>query len=299
MDHQKKLILFVINPSSGQQKKTAPQEAIQLFYQDKPGFEPLFLELGNRRADDKKLQTYISEGKLYGIVAVGGDGTVKMVADHLAHTGIPLGILPAGSANGMAKDLGLPADWNAALEVITTGHTQRIDAISINGREISIHLSDIGLNALLVKHFERSGMRGKLGYARVVMKTLYSRQLIHVEIDNGAEVINREAFMIVLANARMYGTGARINPDGDLSDGVFEVVLVKKLSLTELLKMLFRHRPFNPKKTEIIRARKVNIATKRKMEFQIDGEYMGKVNTVQAEVLPGALTLFMPEEQHG
>lgn len=221
------------------------------------------------------------------------------VVDHLADTGIPLGILPAGSANGMAKDLGLPADWNAALEVITAGHTHRIDAISINGREISIHLSDIGLNALLVKHFEQAGMRGKLGYARVVLKTLYSRQLIHVEIDNGAEVINRKAFMIVLANARMYGTGASINPDGDLSDGVFEVVLVKKLSLTELLKMLFRHRPFNPKKTEIIRARKVNIETKRKMEFQIDGEYMGKVNTVRAEVLPGALTLFMPEEQNG
>lgn len=292
MEHQKKLILFVINPSSGQQKKTAPQEVIQLFFRDKPAFEPVLMELGNRQADAKKLQRYIREGELYGMVAVGGDGTVKMLAEYLTGSDIPLGILPAGSANGMAKDLGLPEDWNAALEVITSGNTRRIDAISINGHELSIHLSDIGLNALLVKHFELSGMRGKLGYARVVMKTLYSRRLIRVEIDNGAEVINREAFMIVLANARMYGTGACINPDGDLSDGVFEVVLVKRLSVTELLKMMFRHRPFNPKKTEIIRARKVKIETTRKMEFQIDGEYMGKVTSVQAEMLPGALTLF-------
>lgn len=277
----------MINPSSGGPKKTAPQEAIQLFMEQHPEFEALYLEM-----DDDALRSALAKDNIHGVVAVGGDGTVKMAADHLVNSGIPLGIVPTGSANGMAKELGIPPDIENALQVIITGKTRRIDVIMINGNEACIHLSDVGLNALLIKHFEEGSMRGKLGYARMVMKTLYSRKLIHVTIDNGAEEIRRKAFMIVLANARMYGTGASINPDGDPGDGVFEVVLLKQLSLLELLKMMFRHRPFDKRKTEIIRARKVHIEMKKKMEFQIDGEYKGKVGRVDAEILPGALDVF-------
>lgn len=252
-----------------------------------PEFEARYFEM-----DDAALRSALTKDKVHGVVAVGGDGTVKMVADHLASSGIPLGIVPTGSANGMAKELGIPTDIESAMQVIIAGKTRRIDVIMINGNEACIHLSDIGLNALLIKHFEEGSIRGQLGYARMVMKTLYSRKLIHVTIDNGVEQIRRKAFMIVLANARMYGTGASINPDGDPGDGVFEVVLLKQLSILELLKMMFRHRPFDKRKTEIIRARKVHIEMKKKMEFQIDGEYKGKVGRVDAEILPGALDVF-------
>ncbi|WP_343746770.1 diacylglycerol kinase family protein [Chitinophaga sp.] len=295
---EKKLrLLFVINPASGAARKVAPQEAVQRFLQRHENVRgESMLLTGSSAADEARLLQLLHEGGWDGVVAAGGDGTVKMVATCLLNKDIPLGILPAGSANGMARDLCIPESWDAALELLLQAHVRKIDVIRINGRDVSIHLSDIGLNALLVKYFQRSGVRGMTGYARVVLKTFWYRQRFAVEIDNGADQLSREAFMIVLANAGKYGTGACINPVSDLSDGIFEVVLVKKISLLETLKMLFVRRPFNPHKTEIIRARKVYIHTPKKAEFQIDGEYMGKVNEVTAEVIPRALAVFVPPQ---
>ncbi|WP_212004225.1 diacylglycerol kinase family protein [Chitinophaga sp. HK235] len=297
MEMQKKLrLLFVINPASGVARKVTPQEVVQRFFERRPEAEAEMLLLtGRPMADGKRLRELVGAGGWTGVVAVGGDGTVKMVASCLLHTGIPLGILPAGSANGMAKDLCIPESWAAALELVLNAKVQLIDVVNINGAEISIHLSDIGLNALLVKYFEKSGVRGKLGYARVAFKALWYRQRFAVQIDNGKDRVSRDAFMIVLANAGKYGTGACINPYSDLSDGIFEVVLIKRLSLLEGLKMLFVRRPFNPHKTEIIRARKVYIYTRKRAELQIDGEYIGKVHEVTAEIIPRSLAVFVPE----
>ncbi|MBC9933481.1 diacylglycerol/lipid kinase family protein [Chitinophaga qingshengii] len=295
---EKKLrLLFVINPASGAARKVAPQEVVQRFLAYHAGvMGELLLLTGHPADDDARLRQLLQQGGWNGVVAAGGDGTVKMVATCLLHTDIPLGILPAGSANGMARDLCIPESWEAALDLVLQAHVRKIDVIQINGREISIHLSDIGLNALLVKYFQQSGVRGMAGYARMVVKTFWYRQRFAVEIDNGADQVKREAFMIVLANAGKYGTGACINPVSDLSDGIFEVVLIKQLSLLETLKMLFIRRPFNPHKTEIIRARKVYIHTPKKAEFQIDGEYMGKVTTVAAEIIPRSLAVFVPAQ---
>jgi diacylglycerol kinase family enzyme len=84
------------------------------------------------------------------VIAVGGDGTVQMAAKQLLGTDIPLGILPAGSANGMARELELPNTSEEALQVIVEGITRSADVIRINNTDICLHLSDIGLNAKLV-----------------------------------------------------------------------------------------------------------------------------------------------------
>ena len=102
--------------------------------------------------------------------------------------------------------------------------------------------------------------------------------------------------MIVLANARTYGTGAVINPSGDLSDGKFEVIILKELSLFELLKMLLTHRPFDPQKTEILQTEEISISIRKRAYFQIDGEYRGKITTVNAKILPAALGILLPPQ---
>ncbi|MCW3087701.1 MAG: diacylglycerol kinase catalytic region, partial [Sediminibacterium sp.] len=102
------------------------------------------------------------------------------------------------------------------------------------------------------------------------------------------------AFMIVLANAQSYGTGAKINPNGDLSDGKFEVVILKELSVWELLKMLLTHRPFNPQKTEVLQTEEISIAIRHRAYFQVDGEFRGKVTLVTARIIPSALTILLP-----
>ena len=116
-------------------------------------------------------------------------------------------------------------------------------------KHICLHLSDIGLNAQLIKHFEEGKLRGKLGYATKVIKTLWTKSIDDAFISiSGGQQVTMKALMVVLANATKYGTGAVINPDGDLYDGQFEVVIMKKLAISELFKMWFRPQPFNPTK---------------------------------------------------
>ena len=100
--------------------------------------------------------------------------------------------------------------------------------------------------------------------------------------------------MVVLANARVYGTGATINPDGDVADGKFEVVVLRRLVGRELLKMFWRFRPFDPAAIEIFCTTAVQLEIKRPADFQVDGEYRGKTTRVVVEIRPGALRMLVP-----
>jgi YegS/Rv2252/BmrU family lipid kinase len=286
-------VLFVINPVSGGKKKADHATMVRNFFKDRTETIEIFMLDGHDA--QQALKKLIRQWQPDRVVAVGGDGTVKTVAELLLNSSIPMGILPAGSANGMATELGLPANMEDALEVIVNGQIKVIDAIRVNDKELCIHLGDLGLNALLVKNFEQGNIRGKLGYALSSIKTLWQRQSMEVQIKNADVAVTRQAFMIVLANARQYGTGVSINPDGDLSDGLFEVVIIKKLSFVELLKMIRRFRPFDPDKTEVIQADNVTIKPRRRAHFQVDGEYLGKVRSIKAAIVAGGLHVLVPE----
>ncbi|RYZ21355.1 MAG: diacylglycerol kinase family lipid kinase [Chitinophagaceae bacterium] len=285
-------ILFVINPVSGGKGKSDWETQIRDSIRDSVHEMDFFLLTGED--DESSVRHHIERVRPDRVVAVGGDGTVKLVAGLLRGTSIPVGILPAGSANGMARELGLPLDAPSALKVVMEGRPKAIDLIEINGSEACIHLSDLGLNAMLVKYFEGSKGRGMWGYGRAVLRVLWQKQKIHATISTDGQTVNRDAYMIVLANARKYGTGANINPEGDLSDGRFEVVVVRRLNLVEILKALFTNRSFDASKIEVIHAQRVEISTRKRSYFQVDGEYRGKTRKVTAAILPGALTLMLP-----
>ncbi len=122
---------------------------------------------------------------------------------------------------------------------------------------------------------------------------LLKRKQFKAHITGDNQDINIEAFMIVIANARVYGTGAVINPEGVIDDGKFELVIVRKISFTEIFRLFLIRKPFNPKKIEIFQTTKAIITTKRKTDLQIDGEYKGKINKVIAEIIPSALNLMV------
>ena len=287
-------LLFVINPVSGGNKKTVWETGIGQYFANTAHHIKIFNL--NGKNDTSLLRESITLFQPDKVIAVGGDGTIKLVAQQLIGTQIPLGILPAGSANGMAHELDLPDTIEEALDVVTKGIIKKIDLININDKEICIHLSDMGLNALVIKYYAMNRRRGKWGYAKAIIRVLWQRQLIKTEIFVNGEKILRSAFMIVLANARTYGTGAVINPSGDLCDGKFEVIILKELSLFELLKMLLTHRPFDPQKTEILQTEEISISIRKRAYFQIDGEYRGKVTTVKAKILPAALGILLPSK---
>ena len=285
--------LFVINPIAGGKEKGEWEKSIRDYFQPLSHHLEIYL-LGNDN-DQEAIKRLITEFKPDRVGAVGGDGTVTMLAKELKDSPIALGIIPAGSANGMAMELAIPVVASEALDIMVNGEVRKIDLIQINN-EICLHLSDIGLNAQLIKYFEEGKLRGKLGYAKVLLKVLWKKEKMQVIVGTKGQEVRRHAFMVVIANASKYGFGTVINPVGNIDDGTFEVVIVRRLALSELLKMIFKPQPFNPKKIETFHARSVSIETLKHAHFQVDGEYLGKVKKIVGKILPSALTMILPKE---
>lgn len=281
-------VLFVINPVSGGGDKSAWMEAISAYFKESPHVYEWYELTGGD--DAGSLKHWLSSYQPDRAVAVGGDGTLRFLAEQLRHTGMPLAFLPAGSANGMAKELALPPKLEDAIRLAVEGAAKKMDIVWVNG-QCSIHLSDIGLNAQLIKYFEQSDRRGMWGYVREVFKVLRRKEKMSLSIEADGKKIEREAWMVVLANAALYGTGIAINPDGSIHDGKFELVLMKQISLFEILKMILRNRRFNRKKTEVLCVEKARIRTKAPAFFQVDGEYIGEVTEVICSMEKGAVEM--------
>lgn len=282
-------LLFIVNPGSGSDNLDYKKEIIDFFKSLQHDAEVYELPA---ECDIAQLKATIHKTKADRVVAVGGDGTLKLVAECLKGTATPIGIIPAGSANGMAKELGIPLDLKEALDLTISGKPKQIHLVMVNN-ELCIHLSDIGFNAYIVKKFDDLPQRGMLGYAKATWKALWNHHKMEVEFDIAGETIRSEAAMVVIANATMYGTGVKINPEGKLDDDVFEVILVKKYSVMEILKIRFTALPFNPGKIELFQTKSLLIKTRHKVHFQVDGEYIGKVNEVKAKILPAAISVII------
>ncbi len=288
-------LLFVINPKSGAKKNVDYEAEIKKHFETLPHTLEFFSITKND--SDEALKKAIGNFKPQRVIAVGGDGTVTMVAKQLLGSSLPMGILPAGSANGMAKELDIPVDIKTALEIVLSQNIKCADVILINEKEICLHLSDVGMNAQLIKYFKSGGIRGMIGYARMITKVLFHIERMKISVQSKNEELLRSAVMVAFANARKYGTGATINPEGDIYDGMFEVLIVRKLGLVEIVKMFLKFQRFNPKKIEVLHATSVIIETSRHVHFQIDGEYRGRVDRVSAKVLPAKLNLILPEDK--
>lgn len=290
---QKRLkILFVVNPIAGGKEKKDWETAVREFFKESAYTIEFFIQTGKN--DKASVQHHIERFSPDTVVAIGGDGTVKMVAEIVKETDIRMGIIPAGSANGLARELGIPVDVNEAIKIILTGECRKLDAIRINEAELCFHLSDIGMNALLVKYFDASKRRGLWGYGQSLFKMLWNKRKMRVTIKTDAEEVKRKAYMVVLANAEKYGTGAVINPHGDVADGAFEVVVVRKLHVMEIVKAVLARKTFHPERIEVFRTKNVFLQFQQKAPFQVDGEYMGKIATLTARIQPGIVNVMLP-----
>jgi diacylglycerol kinase (ATP) len=286
-------LFFVINSVSGSNTNDWETIITEYFAQSSHVVELFSLE---KNISTQQIKEKIQSFKPDQVVAVGGDGTVKLVAECIVGSKIVLGILPAGSANGLARELGISEDYNVALNIIENGQNQEIHTTTVN-EQLCIHLSDIGLNAYLMKRFEQKGGRGMWGYFLASLKVLLQNSPMQLEMHIEDKQVKKTAFMVVIANATMYGTGAVINPIGKLDDDLFEVVIIKKRSLLEVIKMVFTHEKYDESKTEIFHTNQLIIKSKKKVHFQIDGEYLGKVKEVKAEIVPQSLIIRTPHQK--
>ncbi|WP_435353094.1 diacylglycerol/lipid kinase family protein [Emticicia sp. SJ17W-69] len=283
-------LLFIINAGSGSNSTDWALVITNYFVSLNHTIELYHLTKDYNQATIKeKIQLFLPQQ----VVAVGGDGTIKLVAECLLETDIALGILPAGSANGLAKELGISTEPIKALDVLLSGNSKKIHLTNING-EICIHLSDIGLNAYAMKRFKSQKVRGMWGYFVASLNVLLQnpRMEISMKIDEKDIKINAE--MIVIANATKYGTGAVINPIGKLDDELFEVIVVKEISFWEVVKMFFSNLSYDLNKIEVFQTDTLSMRATKKVHFQVDGEYLGKIKTLNATLMPNALQIVVP-----
>lgn len=287
-------VLLVVNPVSGSQDKT---ELIDKMREraDERGFDLKVYQTDGEN-DRRKIEKLLTDFGPDRVLIAGGDGTITQIADLLRDHDLKVvtGLLPVGSANGLSTNLGLPADLDEAIDVALGEHTGCLDGMLINGR-LGLHLSDLGLNARLVKNYEAHDSHGKWGYAKEVVRTLAEHELFRVRVTTDTETFETDATMVILANATMYGTGVVVNPNGNMCDGKFEVVVATRFDILELAKLIAGKTELDPEVVKIVSTTKAEVeCLDKKMLFQIDGEYIDKVSRVKAQILPGLLTVALP-----
>lgn len=285
-------MLLVVNPISGGVDKSEFIEAVTHFAAKENWNLILFKTSGED--DISKVRILFKRYKPKRIIIVGGDGTIKMVADATESQDVILGILPAGSANGLAVDLGLMKTLEENIEIAFCNNHIELDTIVINNQKC-FHLSDLGLNAELVKNYEKSNIHGKWGYFLQAINTLldFGDPFTATIVANN-QTIECEARMIVIANSKKYGTGIVINPDGIMNDGKFELVILKNLDLIIFGEIILGNMPLNQEDIEIISTDKALIKTNFPVSFQIDGEYCGTETELDIKISFSKIKVAIP-----
>ena len=295
MATKEKNILFVVNPASGRQNNEDLHELIKEKAR-KYKFKYQITETTGDN-DPQRIQNHIQKHAPNIVIAAGGDGTVNLVAHVLINTNIVLGILPLGSANGMAVELGIPLSINNALEALLTGDSKKIDILEINRQYISLHLSDIGMNARIIKRFEKEGVRGLYGYTKQFFKELRKPKRFYCTINIDGQTYTEKTLMVVLANATTYGTRAVINPTGKLDDGKFEIVIIKPYPKWYILKMFLAFFTGNLdklRKVKILQGKDCKIELSKHHELQVDGDLVGEQSEVVAKTIHKAIKVITP-----
>lgn len=285
-------VLMIVNPVSGGLDKSEFIEATALFAAGENLNFVLYETAG--KDDISKIQGLYKKFSPERIIVAGGDGTLKMVADAIEDQNAILGILPAGSSNGLAVELNLVKTLEENLRIAFGNHYAEMDVVVVNGQK-SLHLSDLGLNAELIKNYQKSSVHGKWGYVLQAFNTLNAGdKLFEAVITANNTVIECDARMIVIANAQKYGTGVVINPVGVMNDGKFELIILKNLDLKVFGKIITGNMPIGFQDVEIISTDKATIKTNFPVSFQIDGEYYGVVKEVDISISPHKLKVAIP-----
>ncbi len=289
----KKNILLVVNPISGDVDKSELIDATT-FFAAKENCN-LITCVTTGQNDISKISELYEKYKPERIIIAGGDGTIKLVAEATESYDVIFGILPAGSSNGLAVDLDLMKTLDENLEIAFHNNYIELDTIMINGQKC-LHLSDLGLNAELVKNYEKSNTRGKWGYFLQIVNTLVdSDEPFKALVTTDNKIIECDARMIVIANSQKYGTGIVINPEGVMYDGKFELVILKNLDLMIFAEIIMGNMPLNKEDIEIVSVNKATIKTNVPVSFQIDGEYCGKETELKISISPHKIKVAVPD----
>jgi len=270
---------------------------------DRDGWtDTLWLETSAEDPGKAMTRTAVEQGVDL-VIAAGGDGTVRIVADGLAGTGITMGLVPAGTGNLLARNLGFPLDEASAIEVVFGGHTRTIDLIklTVDDRE-SEHfavMAGIGVDAMIMDETDPD-LKEKVGtgaYFLAAGKAL-GRLPVHMKIRvDDRRPAHRHAMVCVIGNVGDLLGNITLIPGAEPDDGMLDVYVASPQRLMHWLKLAARIVTRRPRKDDQVderSGRKVTVELREKDTYQLDGDVMGQCSKLVAEIQPGALTVCAP-----
>lgn len=278
-------VAFIINPFSAKKNY-------------KPFFDALRIKIPNAKV-------YISES-VHGtfefienefdrvdiFVAVGGDGTISTVAQKIINTDKILAVFPAGSGNGFSKETHFKADLDELLLKIKARKLKSVDTFTVNGR-LSINVSGTGFDGKVAKEFEKT-KRGFSNYIKVSLKTYLKYRPITVNfLNQNLEKFNGKYLMLNVANTRQFGNNAFIAPHASKSDGLLDLVLVKKFPIFYapfFAYQLFTKKLENNRYITYLSVSEVQLQVNT-THWHLDGEFTRIESPVSIAVQPGSLNI--------
>jgi YegS/Rv2252/BmrU family lipid kinase len=297
MKREVKKIYVIINPVSGAGSKDKIPEMIASYCLERGVSMDIGYTKYTGHAKEFTLKAIKSGADC--VIAVGGDGTVNEVAQNLLYTDVVLGIIPKGSGNGLARDLGIPMVAKSAVDIIFSGHTSKIDACKANER-VFFCTCGLGFDAVVSKEFAKEKHRGSLIYLKDIVENYlnYKPEVYELSIDN--RTIEEKAFLITCANASQYGNNAFIAPNADINDGEIDITILSPFNTFDigpLALQLFTKTIDKHSKIKTFRAKEALIVRRKAGVMHVDGEPVTESEEINISVIKSAIRVFTPENR--
>jgi len=225
------------------------------------------------------------------VLAWGGDGTINEVVSALAFDDVPLGIVPAGSGNGLARELGVHSRPERAIADALQAVPRAMDLGEIDGR-LFANVAGIGFDAHIASRFATATRRGFVGYTGITLRALRSYAPQHYRITIDGVETSHLAILVTIANSAQFGNNARIAPGARVDDGELDLVVVEERSRIATIcqvPRLFNGTANRRRGCTNRRIRAVTIESEQPMAYHVDGEPIAGGTRLKARVHPGAL----------
>jgi len=264
--------------------------------------EPLWFETTVDDAGASMARAAVAAGADV-VVAAGGDGTVRVVCAEMAGTGIPVGIVPAGTGNLLARNLGIPLGHFQALEAVFRGQDRAIDVVAIDGDNLDptrfMVMAGLGLDAAIMAGAPDS-LKARMGWSAYFVAGLKHLRYPAVRVDiavDDAEPVRRRARTVVVGNVGSLTAGIPLLPDARIDDGLLDVVVIaprRFLGWFGLLWRVLTKHPRTDERLDRFTGKSVTITAAHSAPRQLDGDTVGSGTEIRARIEPGLLLVRVP-----
>lgn len=300
MNHNKNKynILVIINPISGGGKNTELPAMIAERLDS--GLYNVEITETQYAGHATELAKKAIENKCYGVIAVGGDGTVNEVAAALTDTELALGIVPRGSGNGLARHIGIPLNAENSIKVINENNVEAYDYCSVNDLPFFCTCG-VGFDAVVSEKFAESKHRGPIAYLKNSIAEYFKYKCENYDIIIDDNHLNEKAFVIACCNASQYGNNAYIAPNASMQDGLLDITIIHPFSPPEspiIGLLLFTKHIDIDTNIQCFRAPSIIIERETEGIMHLDGEPKNMDKRLEIKCHPKGLKIFTPMNPH-